>query len=858
MSLAQRIEMHPPAKQPVDLAERETELGVLQEALGRARAGAGSVVLIEAPAGHGKSSLIHAGAALAEASGVEVLSARGSEAELGFPFGVAIQLLEDRFRTLHPAERESVIEGPAQRGADLLDGGRRGSLSESPEGYAEIRGLFWLLRNLVSAAADRLPVAALALFVDDAHWADLPSLRFLAYLGRRIGELPVLVVLSATVGETMADRTALSALRQCARDAILYPDPLSPAATAELVRKAQPDAELAFVHACWDATSGSPWLLSELLREVRSRAIPADAVTAARLEELVPASVGAAVRSRLQTVSSEAQRVACAVSVLGDGADPHHVAVLCGLDADGVSRATEELSRKQLLRPAWPLSFVNLLIRAATTEGIPVFEREHASRLAVARLAGDLPLEPHIRARRALEVPSVDVAEGEITGRGRSRADAEGFATRLAEARDRGQALLADVNGPPTAGQREALANMAMYEALRGAHRSMVADLVGRALADAPSIRTLIDEGLDWTLLVGALLFVDELERALEICEDALAYERENEPRLSASMRHCRGWLLYERGLVADAAADAYAALDARLQGAGSLRTAYGLIACCHVQQGHLAQAETVLAGIDHPDVQDSIHLPFLLDARAQLRFVQLRPREALRDALEAGALLQRELGADSPGAIAWRSTAAFAHLALGEPARARELATEELEYARRTGITRVAIRDLRVLGLAERGSGGIQLLRDAVDLGTSHPDRLEHVLALLDLGAALRRANRRAAAREPLREALDRALAGGAGSLAERARKEFAATGVRHRRTVLNGAAALTPGELRVGDLAARGLTTRQVAETLFITPKTVEFHLRGIYRKLEISSRSELAEILRDELASPVRAAR
>jgi DNA-binding CsgD family transcriptional regulator len=81
---------------------------------------------------------------------------------------------------------------------------------------------------------------------------------------------------------------------------------------------------------------------------------------------------------------------------------------------------------------------------------------------------------------------------------------------------------------------------------------------------------------------------------------------------------------------------------------------------------------------------------------------------------------------------------------------------------------------------------------------------------------------------------------------LAERAADELAASGARKARLLLSGVESLTPSERRVADIAARGLTTRQIAESLFVTPKTIEFHLRHIYQKLDIRSRAELSALL------------
>jgi DNA-binding CsgD family transcriptional regulator len=151
------------------------------------------------------------------------------------------------------------------------------------------------------------------------------------------------------------------------------------------------------------------------------------------------------------------------------------------------------------------------------------------------------------------------------------------------------------------------------------------------------------------------------------------------------------------------------------------------------------------------------------------------------------------------------------------------------------------------VLGLCEPGTKGIRSLRAAVRLGVSAPPRLETVRALLDLGAALRRENRRSEAREPLSEAADLAGRGGAVALHERARSELAATGARPRREVLlSGPESLTPSERRIAELAATGQSNREIAQGLFVTPKTVEYHLRNTYRKLDIQTRQELAGAL------------
>jgi DNA-binding CsgD family transcriptional regulator len=123
---------------------------------------------------------------------------------------------------------------------------------------------------------------------------------------------------------------------------------------------------------------------------------------------------------------------------------------------------------------------------------------------------------------------------------------------------------------------------------------------------------------------------------------------------------------------------------------------------------------------------------------------------------------------------------------------------------------------------------------------------RLEYAKALVELGGALRRANKRSEAREQLRLGLELAHKLGATGLEDRAQTELAATGARPRRLMLSGLESLTPSERRVAEMAAENMTNKDIAQALFVTPKTVEVHLSSVYRKLEISSRAQLPDAL------------
>src|SRR5581483_2038626 len=138
----------------------------------------------------------------------------------------------------------------------------------------------------------------------------------------------------------------------------------------------------------------------------------------------------------------------------------------------------------------------------------------------------------------------------------------------------------------------------------------------------------------------------------------------------------------------------------------------------------------------------------------------------------------------------------------------ARALAEEYLELARRWGAPAAVGAALRTLGLV---TGDVGLLQEAVETLAEADARLEHARALVELGAALRRANRRSEARELLRQGVELAHRSGTVSLAARANEELAATGARPRKLLLSGLDALTASERRVAELAAAEKTNKE-----------------------------------------------
>lgn len=239
-------------------------------------------------------------------------------------------------------------------------------------------------------------------------------------------------------------------------------------------------------------------------------------------------------------------------------------------------------------------------------------------------------------------------------------------------------------------------------------------------------------------------------------------------------------------------------------------------------------------------DLGERYEEPYLLAARAALRQQCGAPDLAAGDLLAAGRQLTRR-GVVSPAVLPWRSRAALALAAGGAADRAEPLAREELEAARRWGTSRAIGTARHALAMTRQGETRLTMLTEAVRHLEASPARLELAAARADLGAALQDAGRPADAHRAFAAAL--ALAGecGAGPLVQRLREVPEPAPV-HEAPV-RAHPLLTPQEVKIAGLARSGHTNRQISQMLFLTMRTVEFHLSGVYRKLGISGRQELA---------------
>jgi DNA-binding CsgD family transcriptional regulator len=302
-------------------------------------------------------------------------------------------------------------------------------------------------------------------------------------------------------------------------------------------------------------------------------------------------------------------------------------------------------------------------------------------------------------------------------------------------------------------------------------------------------------------------------------------------------------------GEIRRAEAEARSGLELFEEGGGEPGVAWSIAHLVNalVARGALDEAEELLLhDLVRPSAPPTFPLALLLTARANLHVARGRPGAALTDARAAGDLVPETLS--NPECCRWRSPAALALAALGRNAEARAMAEGELADARRFGIADAEGVALRTLGLVGGGAEGVEALRASVAVLERAEGRLEHARSVLELGAALRRTGERAEAREALRSALDATARAGASGLADRAHEELVAAGARPRRDrrLLSGRESLTASEDRVAALAAEGLTNRQIAQRQFVTVKAVQWHLRNVYRKLDVSAREELPAAL------------
>jgi DNA-binding CsgD family transcriptional regulator len=450
------------------------------------------------------------------------------------------------------------------------------------------------------------------------------------------------------------------------------------------------------------------------------------------------------------------------------------------------------------------------------------------------------------RFKDAVEMLSRELESPGLPNETKLRLEAQLINVSQLDARTRPIALACIARARPelegsTPGERLLLAELANEGVIRGDPADQNAALARRALAGGALLQ---DEGPSPTYCITAwtLGLCDALDEAEEALGGAIVNAQQAGSPFGFALASCfRSNVRYRQGQLAEAAADADTALEATEHRRHPLAVAF--LADALVEQGKLSEAYRAFA---EADMLGDLHANMLfqpaLYSRGELRIAQGNLSDGVKDLLEGGRRA-KEAGRTTPAFRPWRSAAALALARLERVDEADALITEELELARRFGAPRCLGIALRAAGLRSGGERGVELLTEAVEVLEDSQSHLEFARTLIELGAAKRRLGRKAEARSHLLPGLEAAQRCGATALTDRARTELKAAGGRPRNPLRTGVDALTPSERRVAQMAADNLTNREIALALFVTPKTVEWHLARSFQKLGVKARTQLA---------------
>ena len=921
------------------LLEREAEIAAIGDALDGLEEDGGRTILVEGPPGIGKSALIAASRELAAERGVRVLTARGSELEVEFPFGVVRQLFEAEL--IDPERRAALLADAAAPAAAVFDSlGADEEAEEAPGTFAALHGLMWLAFN--AAAGDPLLIV-----IDDLHWCDRPSLRFAAYLSHRLEGTRIGLLLGLRNTEPGTDPELIGTILAEGGILSIRPGTLSVEAVGELVEnRLDGGSDSEFGLACARATGGNPLLLRQLLSAIESEGGRGTASGAQLVHQVGGKAVSRSVRTRLAKLGEEATRVAYTIAVLGDGADVATVARVSELPEDRVAAATGDLAAAEILEASLPLGFVHPLVHHAVYGELAPGERElqhdraarilrdagapvdrvaahllaspprgeawvadlldDAARAAAEKGAAESVMryrqrsleEPLDRDRRLRTLFELAIAETDIDGdlaaehlrevfesvddaeismqagtilmrtlmflghaeeaygllesvRSKLPPEADDVRrmldslavigtvfTGIRHESEERLAALREEDQPDTLGGRMLSAATAFDWAMTSGSREQCVALAERAVADEELMS--FDNGLLWVGATSVLVFAETgdpdgaWERALRTAH------RRGSLFAALSVHLWQGWTMHYHGQLAEAEASVLQSLEElRLWAKIDRLLTYpiGFLAEIYVDLGALDSARDILGDLT-PTEDRADGATIRRRAIVGLLLAEGAGEQAAAAAEEYARKLSRTT---NPAWQPWRSLLARALHGVGRSEEAIPLLDEELELARRWGAPGPIGRALRLRGQL-RPKGGLPDLEQAVEVLSNSRMRLEYARALAALGGALRRERRPSESREPLMRALEIAESCGARSLVADVRTELRASGVRARSTALQGVESLTASERRVAELAADGMTNKEIAQALFVTPKTVEVHLSNSYRKLDISGRRQL----------------
>jgi len=923
------------------LVERDAELAVMEAAIRSACAGNGGVVVVHGPPGIGKTALATRLADSGASAGMDVLVAHGHGAEAGVAYGVVRQLLAHRVAACSLPERAALLQGAAAWCTGVLGLDSHGVALEDA---THRLGLYWLC----SALAERAP---LMLVVDDAQWADPPSLRFLEYLAPRLADLPVLLAVLAREVLVPAGFTGLS-LAPSAR--ILTPAPLSQSAVATLARWHGKEPEANQVAHWRRITGGNPLLVSEV---IVSGATPNPRITDW-------------VRSQLALLSAPASALVEVCAVLDDGTPIGLVAELTNSTRESCLREADALRAAGLVDGIAPVRFRHPLVREAVAESLPRERSVRLHREAARYLANNeafpgaiahhlMPTPPlgepdtvrlltraardalqHGDPRtarqwigRALDEPPtpsqltgvllLDGQAARMVGdydaaaaslrrvlaretRIESRAAAlrglvhalfagGGFADAAAEIeaqledlshcdRETAIAVEADIlsaarhsvtdrvwsadrlrrwHGRLTgdsAAERLLLANLSTQVALDGGSAADAARLAELAAAGGTLVHEQTADAMAAYQTVWVLCGAGRLTVAEAVLDAAdLDVTRRGSVSGFVLSTLFRSYIEFTRGNLSVAEASVATAYEV----CGSLPDQYfaapavaaAVLDVLRERGGH-AEAEDVAARYGRADtLPDSTPYRLLLHSRGLFRLATGRVEEALEDLRE---LDQREHNCHVLATHLTAPHTALAHAlaAAGATSEAQAQSERAVADAAAWDAPRFLGHALRARAASLQPAAAVDVLRAAVDAHGDEASELDRGWVHHDLGVAHARLGRRADASTALHAALDHAHRCGGRHLASQARVRLVELGFRPRRAASTGIEALTGSQRRVAELAARGWSNREIAQSLFITTRTVEVHLTAAYRKLGVTTRKQLPTVLPagpDEACSP-----
>ncbi|MFF0268462.1 ATP-binding protein [Kribbella sp. NPDC004536] len=922
------------------LVERADEMLGIEATLDEvAESGAGRMVIVQGPAGIGKTSLLNAAGTAARRRGYAVLAARGNELQQEFGWDLVLGL----FERVQAESTEIVRATPAAALAVEMLASEQLMPPEAQSGeYAMLHSLLWLTNHLASRQR-------LMLVVDDLHWADQSSLRYLAYLAQRIDGMPVVVLAAARPGAATLERS-LSMMVESPAAMVRVLRPLSPEGVSEMLAGAlgRPQ-DAATVARCHELTLGNPLFVRELSRELAGAGNTSG--VQAVLSDSVP-GIDRYVMRQVGRLPKSSRDVIEALSVLGDQCAVNRLALVVDQPVMTVLEALSVLQVGELVRGTGEprkYSIAHPLARAAIYRALP-----DLTRVELRARAAAVALQHHEIDQAAAHVLLLPpgAASFEISGvlaeaahRSMVRGSTKGAVAFLRRQLDEDLGIerqdvlvrlaMAEVATNDPRSQQDladALANATDPE-----QRTMLTIALVATMFDTPDrglalLKAILDAAHELTdsdrfaveafrtlfvHLAATKLDLDSLLRGLELLPTdrsfggraldieigLMRYFRANRP--AALERVARG--MEDDTLFADPRAEfavgsawhvmlgcdapeLLGSLDRAIQYGRSVGSARVLgVAHCYrsglmLAHGNLHEAiedgevswETcrvteadgrllwignylMQALVAAGDVRkaDSIRQelkrdrpplasPIEADGEITVLIAQRRIDEALAAIEEARRGCER-LGIRNPVFTDWRSHLVRCLHLRAEDDEARAIADENLSLAREWGTPAGVGSALRTLATAsETDELRIEILREAERLLATSSARYELAQCQFELGDALRRVKHVADARRYLQSSLELAEVCGAKPLRSQAISTFRLIGVRPVTSTRLGAGSLTPGEIRVAQLAAEGMSNRDIAQSLFVTVKTVEVHLGNTYRKLGIRQRRELGQAL------------